>query len=161
MKRPFIYLIPAAVLVIFGVWWFSPTQVLKRRTQSLLTTLTLDGGSGKIGRQMAGYSLNALLAAEVELENPTLTEANGRFERAELESAFSWLCEQAKQTHFKLKNFKSVTLQGDKAQVALTLDGLVVLPSYRPADGLYEVTFDWKKEEDGWRLTRAAWQPLL
>ena len=54
---------------------------------------------------MGVYSLNALLASEVELENPTIEEANGTFERSEMESAFSWLCEQAKQTRFELEKF--------------------------------------------------------
>jgi hypothetical protein len=158
MKRLAIPLVLVGLLAAFGIWWFSPGQVIKRRTKSLLTTLTLDGGSGKVGRQMRVYSLNALLAAEVRLDNPTIKEANGTFERAELESAFSWLCEQAKQTRFKLGKFQSVTVTGDTSQVTLTLSGLVELPTYRPADGNFDVTFDWQKENDGWRLTRANWR---
>lgn len=160
MKRFAIPAIVVAVLGILAVWWFSPTQVVKRRTRSLLTTLTLDAGTGKAGRQFGAYPLNALLAAEVELDTPTIQEANGTFERSELESAFSWLCNQARQTRFALRNFNSVTINGDKAKVELTLEGLVELPSYRPADGTYDVTFDWEKAKDGWRLTRATWKQV-
>jgi hypothetical protein len=160
MKRFASLAVSLAVAVIFGVWWFSPTQVLKRRTESLLATLTLDSGTGKAGRQMAAYSLNALLASQVELENPEIQEANGSFERAELESAFSWLCNQARQTRFEAGKFHSVSVSGDAAKVKLSLTGLVELPTYRPADGTYEVTFDWQKEEDGWRLSRAVWQQV-
>jgi ketosteroid isomerase-like protein len=35
---------------------------------------------------------------------------------------------------------------------------LVELPTYRPADGEYDATFDWEKGEDGWRLARASWR---
>jgi ketosteroid isomerase-like protein len=126
----------------------------------LLATLTLDSDTGKAGRQMAAYSLNALLASQVELENPEIQEANGSFERAELESAFSWLCNQARQTRFEAGKFHSVSVSGDAAKVKLSLTGLVELPTYRPADGTYEVTFDWQKEEDGWRLSRAVWQQV-
>jgi hypothetical protein len=160
MKRFASLAVSLAVAVIFGVWWFSPTQVLKRRTESLLATLTLDSGTGKAGRQMAAYSLNALLASQVELENPDIHEANGSFERAELESAFSWLCNQARQTRFEAGKFHAVSVSGDAAKVKLSLTGLVELPTYRPADGTYEVTFDWQKEEDGWRLSRAVWQQV-
>lgn len=160
MKRPAIFTVILAVLVGLGVWWFSPVQVLKRRTQALLATLTLDSGTGKGGRQMAAYSLNALLASQVDLENPQIPEANGSFERAELESAFSWLCNQAKQTRFEAGKFHSVSVNGDVAKVKLSLTGLVELPTYRPADGTYNVTFDWQKEEDGWRLSRAVWQQV-
>ncbi len=158
MKRIAIYVIFAALLAALGGWWFSPTQVVKRRTQSLLTTLTLDSGGGKIGRQAGGYSLNALLAEQVELDTLTIKEANGSFERAELESAYSWLCDQAKQTRFELQHFNAVAIDGDKAKVELTLAGLVELPNYRPVDGNYDVTFNWQKEKDGWRLRQATWK---
>lgn len=160
MKRLVISIIVIAILGGFGAWWFSDTQVLKRRTQSLLTTLTLDSGTGKVGRQMGAYSLNALLASEVALDTPTIKEANGTFQRDELESIFSWLCNQAKETRFELLDLRSVTVNGDKATVNLTLSGLVVLPNYRPADGKYEVTFDWQKDKDGWRLNHARWEQM-
>jgi hypothetical protein len=160
MKRLVIFAVGMVAAVAFGIWWFSPVQVLKRRTESLLTTLTLDSGTGKAGRQMVAYSLNSLLASQVELENPEIEDANGSFERAELESAFSWLCNQARQTRFEAGKFHSVNVNGDAAKVKLSLTGLVELPTYRPADGTYDVTFDWQKEEDGWRLRRAVWRQL-
>ncbi len=160
MKRLVISLIVIAILGGFGAWWFSDTQVLKRRTQSLLITLTLDSGTGKVGRQMGAYSLNALLASEVALDTPTIKEANGTFQRDELEAIFSWLCNQAKETRFVLLDLRSVTVNGDKATVDLTLSGLVVLPNYRPADGKYDVTFDWQKDQDGWRLNHATWKQV-
>jgi hypothetical protein len=160
MKRLAISLVILALLAGFGFWWFSDTQVLKRRSQSLLTTLTLDSGKGKVGRQMGAYSLNALLAEQVQLDTPTIKEANGSFQRDELEAAYSWLCNQAKETRFELQNFRSVTVNGDKATVDLTLVGLVVLPQYRPVDGTFDVTYEWQKEKDGWRLTRATWKQV-
>ncbi len=158
MKRFAIAAAILAILAAFGFWWFSPTQVIKRRTKSLLSTLTIESGSGKITRQMGTYSLGKLLAPRVQLETPTIDEANGTFDRAEMESAFSWLCNQARQTHFKLTRLQSIEVTGENAQVTLTLNGLVELPTYRPADGNYFVTFDWEKTADGWQLTHATWE---
>lgn len=157
MKRMVISGLALALLIILGIWWFSPAQVLKRRTQSLLSTLTLDAGTGRASRTLATYSLNKLLAAQVELDTPTIPEANGNFERSEIESGFSWISQQAKQTRFELKRLHSVTIIGDTGKVKLTLSGLVELPHYRPADGVYDVSFDWKNGDDGWRLTKAVW----
>lgn len=157
MKRPAILLLVAAILIALGVWWFSPGQVLKRKSLSLLSTLTMESGVGAVSRQAGAYSLNALLAKEVELDTPTIKEANGTFERSELESAYSWLSNQAKQTRFELKDLRSVKVNGKEAVVELSLEGLVELPTYRPADGTYNVIFNWRQEEDGWRLYRATW----
>lgn len=154
--------LPAVILALLGAlafWWFSPVQVVKRRTANLLHTLTLEAGGGKAGRQMNVYSLNALLAPVVDLENPSISEANGSFERQEMESAYSWLCEQARETRFDLEKLRSITVTGDRAEVSFLLNALVELPNYRPADGRYDVTFHWKNDADeGWRLERAVWK---
>ena len=157
MKRIALPLALVCLLGILAAWWFSDTQVLKRRTQSLLTTLTMDAGTGKASRHLGAYSLNAILAPTVELATPTISEANGTFERTELESAYSWLCDQAKQTRFEVLDFRSIKITGTQATSNVTLTGLVELPTYRPADGTYDVVFDWQKGENGWRLTRARW----
>ena len=157
MKR---FAVPVLILVILAAlvgWWFAPVQVLKRRTETLLQTLTLGAGSGKAGRQMGVYSLNALLARELELDTPTIARANGTFERSEMESAFSWLCEQAKQTRFELVEFDAVEIAADQGRIVCLLDALVELPAYRPVDGRYQATLQWRREDDGWRLTRAHW----
>jgi hypothetical protein len=157
MKRWGLLVSILALLGALAFWWFTPVQVVKRRTVTLLKTLTLDSGSGKAARQMGVYSLNAMLSPEVELETPTIQETNGTFERAEMESSFSWLCEQAKQTRFELEKVHSVKIDNDHAEIAFSLEALVELPNYRPADGRYEVTFRWERDDDGWRLSRAQW----
>jgi hypothetical protein len=157
MKRLAIPATALLVLAAFLFWWFSPTQVLKRRTLSLLETLTMDAGTGKSTRQLGAYSLNALLAREVELSTPTIDQANGTFERSELESAFSWLCQQAKHTSFELDEFRTVNISGERGEVVFSLDALVELPTYRPVDGRFAVTFRWQREEETWRLASAEW----
>ena len=150
----------ALVFALFGsliYWWFLPTQVLKRRTSQILHTLTLDAGTSRSSRQLGVYALNALLASSVQLDTPTLPDANGTFDRSEVESAFSWLCEQAKQSHFTLGKFHSVMIDGDQADVAFAIEALVELPGSRPVEGHYEVTFRWQLEQNAWHLTRANW----
>lgn len=117
MKRYAIAAVAIALLAGMGIWWYSDAQVLKRRTKSLLSTLTLESGAGRVSRQMGSYQLNSLLAAEVTLDTPTIKEANGTFDRQELESAYSWLCNQAKMSRFEAKSFNDVTVIGDKATV--------------------------------------------
>lgn len=157
MKRIALPVFVIALLAAFLFWWFSPVQVVKRRTQTLLETLTMESVTGTAARQTGVYSLNALLASDVELVTPTIPEANGTFERQEMESAYSWLAEQARMTRFDLVKLHSVKTAGDHADIAFSLDALVELPNSRPADGRYEVVFRWVRENDQWRLARAEW----
>lgn len=159
MKRLLISLSFVVILGLFAAWWFSDKQVLKRRTHSLLETLTFDAGTSRTTRQLGGYTFNGLLAPEVELINPTINEANGSFERTELESGYSWLAAQAKQSKFEAKEIQSIEINGKRAILTLTLSGMVELANYRPADGNFRVIFYWTKSDDGWRLTKADWKP--
>lgn len=158
MKRWIILLVVAALAVALGAWWFSPAQVVKRRVSSLLETLTLEEGSGKPGRKLGIYSLGGLLAEQVELETPTISQANGSFPRPEMESMYSWLCDAAKETRFELVGIDSLEVDGAVAVVDLTLEALVVLPTHRPADGVYDVRFEWRDGKNGWQLESARWE---
>ncbi|MEI6176535.1 MAG: hypothetical protein WCS43_06555 [Verrucomicrobiota bacterium] len=158
MKRLAPLIVILALLAAIGFWWFSPIQVLKRRTENLLQTLTLKSGTGKSMRQMGVYSLSSILADDVELKSSSITEANGFFPRSEMESAYSWLCEQASQSRFELVKFKSVKSDGQTGDVTFLVKSLVELPERRLADGVYQVTFHWRHGDGGWLLDRAEWQ---
>lgn len=157
MKRWIVPIVALALAIGFGMWWYSPKQVVKRRVASLLDTLTFEAGSSKPARKLGLYSLSGLLAESVDLETPSISEANGSFARQEMESAFSWLCDAARETRFDLIEIESLEVGGERAAVELTLEALVELPNHRPADGIYQVEFDWVDGENGWRLERAKW----
>ena len=151
--------IPALIsLVLFLAWWLSPTQVVKRRTNRLMDVMSMSEGSSPATRQLGVYSLNSLIARELVLDTPTISDANGIFERSQIESGFSWLAGNAKSSALTIEDIESITVNGNEATVRAAIDAVVILSDYRPADGLYEVELDWRKEDDGWRLTRAQWR---
>lgn len=159
MKKILIALTVTVVTVVFLVWFFSPEQVVKRRTGELLSTLTLAQGDGKAARQMSALKLGDLIGDELVLETPTIEEANGTHQKTEIESGFAVLTRMADFTKFEIVDYHTITVDGDTARVNAAIEAVVVLPSYRPADGMYEVELDWQKGQDGkWRLTRARWQ---
>ena len=142
MKRAAFVIVLLLGLTGFLVWWFQPAQVVKRRTNTLLEILTLDEGTGSSIRQMGGYSINKLLAPEVELE-----------------SAYTSLCNRAKFSRFSMAAVRLIDIDGDTARVDCSVDALVELPEIRPADGRYDCSFVWIRADDGWRLTKAVWDP--
>ena len=160
MKRILIPLAAVALTAGFLAWWLSPTQVVKRRTNRLMDVMSMSEGSSAATRQLGVYSLNGLIAAELVLDTPTISDANGIFERSQIESGFSWLAGNAKSSELRIEDLESITVNGDEATVRATVDAVVILSDYRPADGLYSVELDWRKEKDGWRLTRAQWIDL-
>lgn len=158
MKKLWIALIAAAVLIPLGMWWFSPEQVIMRRTKHLMEVLSLSEGSGGPLRQAKVFSMNAMLAPEVELVIPEIADANGTFDKQEMESAFSWICQNAKHSRFDVTDFRDVDVNSDLATVRFLVEGYIELGSGRPADGTFEVTIVWKKGGDGWRYDKVVWK---
>jgi len=158
MKKPWIALIASTVLVPLGMWWFSPEQVVMRRTKHLMEVLSLSEGTGGPLRQAKVFSMNAMLAPEVKLVIPEIADANGTFDKIEMESAFSWICQNAKHSRFDVTAFRNVALNGDSATVNFLAKGYIELPAGRPADGTFDVTVVWKKGADGWRYDKVVWK---
>ncbi|RYD33324.1 MAG: hypothetical protein EOP87_11200 [Verrucomicrobiaceae bacterium] len=157
MKKILIPVVAMVAVVAVLVWFFSPEQIVKRRTGKLMSTLTLEDTGGS--RSLNALGLGNLIADELALETPTIEEANGVHRRSDIESGFGGLARIANFTKFELVEYHTITILGEEARVNATIEAVVALPSYRPADGLYEVELDWKKEKDGvWRLARARWQ---
>ena len=158
MKKTWIALIAAAVFVPLGMWWFSPEQVVMRRTKHLMEVLSLSEGTGGPLRQAKVFSMNAMLAPEVELVIPEIADANGTFDKMEMESAFSWICQNTKHSRFDVTAFRNVALNGDSATVNFLAKGYIELAADRPADGTFDVTVVWKKGADGWRYDKVVWK---
>lgn len=158
MRRPLSILALLLALIGFCVWWFSPTQVLKRRTKDLLGILSLDAGTPPASRTIGSFQLDRLLQPTVEFQVPAITDANGSFDRVEISSAFTWLCNNAKETRFKIEDLQSITINGDHATVVARLEARILLSQSQPVDGPGNATLLWKKADDGWRLERVSWQ---
>lgn len=160
MKKLWTSLAALAVLIPLGIWWFSPDQVLMRRTKHLMEVVSLSGGTGGAIRQAKVFSMNAMLAPKVTMETPDIPDANGVFDKQEVESAFSWICRNARSSSFKVTDFRKVEIDGDRAKVRVTVEGFLELPVYRPVDGAFDVTIHWIKGGDGWRFERTAWKSI-
>lgn len=161
MKKPLIVVAALVLLGLLAHWWYSPVQVLRRRTVVLLETLTMKPNSSKVSRQMGLYTLSSLLAPDVALESPATPQACGEFPRQELESVFSWFCEQSKECRFKLLDFESVSINEGDADVVFTVESLVEVGDARPVDGVYRVKIHWVNPEGNWLLTRGEWDLVM
>jgi hypothetical protein len=160
MKKLLILLAAAVILIPLGKWWFSPEQVIRRKTEHLMEVLTLSSGTGGPMRQAKVFSMNAMLAPEVTLTIPDIADANGTFDKQEMESAFSWICQNAKKSEFRVTEFTDVAIDGDRAKVRFTAEGFLELGVGRPADGKFDVTIHWIKAGDGWRYDAVTWKNL-
>lgn len=158
MRRFAFFAAVAVILAGFLFWWFSPGQVVKRRTKNLIDLANLEAGTAPASRALGSFTLTKLLDDPVALSVPSVDEANGTFARDELEAGYQWFCRSAKESRVRVTGFDDISVAGDEATVRATLDAQVMLPTYRPSDGPVRATFEWRKRDDGWRLVRLVWE---
>jgi hydroxymethylpyrimidine/phosphomethylpyrimidine kinase len=142
------------------MWWFSAEQVVMRRTKHLMDVMTISDGTGRAMRQAKVFSMNAMLAPEVSLTIPDIADANGTFDKQEMEAAFSWICQNAKESAFQVTDFREIVISGEKAKVHFTVEGFMEQGGRRVADGSFDVTIHWVKADDGWRYDAVTWKNL-
>src|SRR5690606_2567587 len=103
-------------------------------------------------------ALGNLLYDEVTLDTTDIEEASGTHSRDMINSGFAWLAGNAEFTKFDVVEYHSIIISEDSATVSATVEGVVALAAYRPADGMHEVEFHWQRTDDGWRLKKAVWR---
>lgn len=158
MKR--LIVIASFILFLAGflVWWFSPAQVVARRTRELCQVLTLEAGSGNAGRSLGSFKLDRLLQPVVEFDIPSIADANGPLERGEIGSAYTWLCGNARETRFRIERLDSIVVDRDLANVRARLEARVLLSGSQVVDSPGDASLTWRKTDDGWRLEKASWR---
>ncbi|MBC7980466.1 MAG: nuclear transport factor 2 family protein [Armatimonadetes bacterium] len=159
MKRYWIIICALLILVPAGVWWFSTEQVIIRRTKHFMEVMTISAGTGGALRQAKVYSLSAMLTPEIEIIAPDIPEAEGTFDKAEIESGFSWICTNTKRSNFEIGEFRNFSSTGDQAVMHFRVKAILELPGSNLLDGWYAVVMEWRKTGDGWRITKVVWKP--
>jgi hypothetical protein len=146
-----------AALISMGLWWFSPEQVLRRRTEKLVELFSLSEDKRGL-KQMRVFAMNKMLCPQVELIIPDVLEANGSFDKAEIEAAFSWICQNATRSHFEIVSFRDVNVSGEKARLSFAAEGSIQFRNTGPVEGGFDVAIIWKKAEDGWHFEKVTCQ---
>lgn len=159
MKRFLPVLVLIAAVTGLSLWWFSPRQIVMRRTEKLLEVLTIPEAATRQSRHGGAYSFNALIGKSVMLSNPDIEEANGTFRKDEIETAYSYLANHAKRTHFRPKDWVSAIRHGAEYEIVIDLDAYVELRDRKITEGPHRAAFRWRKDEKSvWRLAGVSWK---
>lgn len=145
------------LLIPFGIWWFSEERAVKRRSDHLMDVMTIDAESRGVFRQLKAYSLGGVLADQIDFESATVEKVNGSYPKDQIESAFSWICQNSKESIFEITEFREVKIEGDRATVRATVEGFIEVKGDRPVDGSSDVTLFWVKSNGSWVLTKMIW----
>ncbi len=158
VKRIAITLLAAVLCALFAMWWFSDKQIVKRRTQALLDTVSIEEGCPKIARGLQAASLDGFLAPNITLDVPD-SEASGNMSRDMVSGGFRYVAERANTTDFAIDRVESITLDDDSAVVTAVIDAKAVVGGRTRIDGAYRTEFSWRKLDGNWRIAGVAMTP--
>ena len=162
VRRYAIILGVIAALVLFGLWWFSAEQVVKRRVTSLFETAEVPESMASPGRLARGTHVAKYVADRVRVRPPTDARLPISLavpiSRDNVSQYYSATAKYARSITFEDLTFKTVEIIDDEAKVSFSIDGIVDLPSRRPVDGILHVESVWRKIEGDWLLVEFSWQ---
>jgi len=157
-KSPIIFIaVGLLILIPLGMWWFSEDHAIKRHSNHLMRVLTIHAGTSAPVRHAKVFSINGVLAPKLEISSPDIQRADGTFDKVEIESAFSWICRNAKESKFGITEFVEIKIDGERATVNAVVEGFMELGGSRPVDGTFDVTLHWVKIDGSWRLEKMVW----
>ena len=152
VKRLIVAAAAIAIVAGFALWWFSPRQVILRRTRALLDTVTIDASSGRAARGLQAAGIDGFLAPKIVLEVPD-EEADGSWRRDEIEAGFRYVAVRSDFTRFQLGEVESLVIDGDQAVLRGWLDAEVQVDKKTRLAGRYLAEFGWTKGDDRWRIS--------
>lgn len=159
MKKTHIIIAGVFLLLLIPViiWWSSEERAVKRRSDHLMDILTISADTGGVMRYAKALSINGVLAPQFDIESLTIKEANGSFPKDQIESAYSWICSNTRESEFEITEFREVKIEGDRATVIATVEGFIDIKGNRPVDGTSDVTLYFQKSDGSWLLTKVIW----
>lgn len=156
LRRALLIVLPVIALAAATTWWYAPSRVVQRRTEELLTHLTIRPNGGVAARQAVIYALDALLSSTVTLESPDQPEANGTFSSEEIANLFSLLAEHSNGTQFTREHIHSVSIHDSRAVVDLTLHAQIRFPNKDLINDRFRAQLTWQQDGNQWLLTSAT-----
>ncbi len=159
LLRPLIVLL--VLVSAFAWWWWQPERVVARRVAGLFDAANVPADSGNITRSTRGTAIEGFLAPRVTFEGPesaAAEEVAGTRKRDDIVAMYGALAKFALQASIRDLSVQSVSVDGDRAEVAATVDALIELRNQeRPVDGIQHLELAWRKIEGKWLLERAKW----
>lgn len=162
MKRiafPTLVVVLLLLLAGLAVWWFSPTEVVKRRVASFFSTAEVPATMSDIGRGARGTKVATYLAQSVTLNSPesVADEVGSTFSRDRASVMYAGVARFCREITFTDLEFTRVEITADAATVSFRIDTLVELPGRRPVDGIVVADSLWRKIDGDWLLESMRW----
>ena len=159
-----ITLFTVVVLVVLGCtgWWYSPTQVLKRRCNRFFDVISFSEKAKPETRRLQVLKLGDFLERNVTLAAKDLPEEiSSPAPRDEIQAVFAIVCDACRFVTLTQRKIEFIGIDGESATVQATVKVSVGHPEgERGFNGTQRLMLSWHRATSDWCLTAASWERI-
>jgi hypothetical protein len=161
-RRISIFALLGVLLLAFAVWWYSPTQVLKRRCDSFFNVISFSEKQESAARHVQALKLADYLDRDVAISGQELSEEiDSPVSRGEMQAIFSAAGDACTFIAITERRFEFIGIDGDDATVQVTINLAIGHPEgARRFNGTHRMMLSWHRAKPVWVLSKVAWEKI-
>ncbi len=146
-------LISLVAIIIVLVWWFSPSQIIKRQTQKIIQCLDIPETATKTYRALKTNSFSNLLARSVSCR-VDIAEYQSEFSRDQLIESHQMYAYNVASAVAEASNIEVHIIDDKNARTNADIYFAITSKKIAAIKEKIEINLDWEKTDTGkWRLT--------
>lgn len=150
------------VLLGFLGWWYSPTQILKRRCDSFFNVISFSEKQKSAARQVQVLKLADFLDRNVAISGQGISEEiENPLSRGEMQAIFSAASGACTFIAITQRRYEFIGIAGDEATVQVMVH--VDIGHAEGAgrfNGTQRMMLSWHRAKNVWALSKVAWEKI-
>lgn len=161
-RRISIFALIVVLLLAFVGWWYSPTQVLKRRCDSFFNVISFSEKQAPAARHVQALKLADYLDRDVAISGKKLPEEiESPVSRGEMQAIFSAASDACRFIAITDRKFEFIGITGDDATVQALVKVAIGHPEGdKGFSGTHRLMLSWHRAKQVWGLTKVAWEKI-
>lgn len=161
-RRISIFALLGVLLLGFLGWWYSPTQILKRRCDSFFNVISFSEKQKSAARQVQALKLADFLDRDVALSGQEISEEiESPVSRGEMQAIFSAVSGACTFIAITQRQYEFIGIAGDEATVQVTVHlAIGHAEGARRFNGTQRLMLSWHRAKNVWALSKVAWEKI-
>ncbi|MEI7909236.1 MAG: hypothetical protein WCK77_06335 [Verrucomicrobiota bacterium] len=161
-RRITIFALLVMILLAVSAWWYSPTQVLKRRCNRFFDAISFTEKAKPETRRLQVLKLGDFLDRTVALAGKDLPEEiSSPAQRDEFQAIFAIACDACRFVAITERKIEFMGIDGETASVQATVRvGIGHPEGGKLFNGTHRLMLTWHHTTPGWCLSGLAWDKI-
>ena len=161
-RRISIFALLGVLLLGFMGWWYSPTQVMKRRCDSFFNVISFSEKQEPTAKQVQALKLADFLDRDITISGPQISEEiESPISRGELQAVFSAIAEASSFIAITEREYEFIGVDGDEATAQVMVTVEIGHPEAASRfNGSHRMMLNWHRVKKVWVIDKVAMERI-